>query len=44
MVAVTFYVILMLLGVALLGEAIARNAQGSRIGVGGAPATACPAV
>jgi hypothetical protein len=40
MVAVTFYVILMLLGVALLGEAVARNAEGTSIGVGGAIYTA----
>jgi hypothetical protein len=40
MVAVTFYVILMLLGVALLGEAIARDAEGTSIGVGGAIYTA----
>jgi hypothetical protein len=40
MVAVTFYVILMLLGVALLGEAIARNAEGTSIGIGGAIYTA----
>ncbi|QDV33406.1 hypothetical protein ElP_12770 [Tautonia plasticadhaerens] len=40
MVAVTFYVVLMLLGVALLGEAVARNADGSSIGFGGAIYTA----
>lgn len=40
MVAVTFYVVLMLLGVALFGEAVARNADGSSIAVGGAIYTA----
>ncbi|RUL87674.1 hypothetical protein [Tautonia sociabilis] len=40
MVAVTFYAVLMLLGVALLGEAVARNAEGASIGVVGALYTA----
>ncbi|WP_152049822.1 hypothetical protein [Tautonia marina] len=40
MVAVTFYVVLMLLGLALLGEAVARNAQGTQIGFGTAIFTA----
>jgi hypothetical protein len=40
MVAVTFYVVLMLLGLALVGEAVARNAQGSEIGLGTAIFTA----
>lgn len=40
MVAITLYVVLMLLGVALLGEAVARDAQGSQIGLGSAIYTA----
>ena len=36
MVALTIYLVLMLLGVALLGEAMARNAPGDRIGIGAA--------
>ncbi|WP_169976792.1 hypothetical protein [Tautonia rosea] len=40
MVAITFYVVLMLLGLALLGEAVARDAQGTQIGLGSAIFTA----